>query len=265
MNTRSLLKASLLTLRQGIEATMIYRLSVFQTVIVECLAFGGIAFYWHTAASTAPVQIFTTKEILAYFFITWLLQITRYPGTTNEISSDIRLGRLSYSIVRPYPYLLVVLMRSLAHTVFHVLLFGVSAAILYFYFGPSVTPQNAILFMLATVMGFFIGELLYIATGLLAFQMTQVWGPATLVLAFYFATSGASYPPNLLDEPYRELVTYSPTYFMVGFPALLLLNKVPQDQVAALFTRGLIIIVCMMGLVGFQWKRGVRYFEGVGI
>jgi ABC-2 type transport system permease protein len=174
-------------------------------------------------------------------------------------------------MLRPFPFLFSIMAQAAAYaTVRLVLILPVIALLAVCVpalgqvlqgLGSAVILSYAAALALALVVGW----LVKLALGMLAFDLTQTWGPELLFVAFSTVSSGVSYPPDLLTGGLRVVVSWTPFYYMIGFPALVLLGRVRGGLMAAELGKGAVVAVLTAVLVVCLWRRGLKRFEAVGI
>lgn len=273
LTTRSLLSASLLYFTQCIQAALIYRSSLVIFVVTEAVAYAGFIAFWHKAATSNPKQsVYTPMALVLYFVLASFHHSIQHHTSSRDIGSDIRLGKLSYTIIRPFPYLLQALIRSVAFTLtYAVLLAPILIGALIFIpdllqeIRVNLTALTLLTYSLALLVGLLASWLIRITVGLLAFDMSQIWGPDTLFIALYYSASGVVFPIDLLPTKLLSIAQWTPMYYMVGFPVLTLMGRIPKDSFYNELSRGCIVLTMTAILIAILWRRGISKFEAIGI
>ncbi len=101
--------------------------------------------------------------------------------------------------------------------------------------------------------------------GLAAFKMSQVWGPDTVLISLYYATSGVVFPMDLAPQWLQHFASWTPTYYMVSFPTLTMMGRYTESQFQMYAGRGLFVIAVLSLIIAAAWNRGIKTFEAVGI
>ncbi len=269
----TVVNASWLYFTQCIQAALLYRSSLALFVVTEAFAYAGFIAFWYKAAASNPNQTFYTPlALVLYFALASFHHGIQHHTSSRDIGSDIRLGKLSYAIIRPFPYLLQALLRSIAFTItYGVLLLpllviavklvpGLSQELAK---GWSIIPWWQ--YPIAIVIGIMASCLIRIVIGLLAFDMSQVWGPDTLFIALYYSASGVIFPIDLLPATLLAAAQWTPMYYMVGFPVLTLMGRISNTEFNEHASRGLIVLLATSAIVAILWRRGIKRFEAIGI
>lgn len=270
---RVIARASFVYFGQCLQAVLLYRSALLIFVLSEAFAYAGFVTFWHKAASSNPHQtIYSATGLVLYFTLAMFHHSIQHHAASRDLGSDIRLGRLTYSIIRPYPFLLQVTLRSIASTATYTVLLSPILCVAFFlvpsiwieltsHASSSVLLQYVSALALALLCGWFVR----LVVGLLAFDMAQIWGPDTFFIALYYAASGAIYPIDLLPDWALAFVKWTPMYYMVGFPVLTLLNRIPTENFQTEFLRGTCVLLMTFIVMILMWRRGIKKFEAIGI
>jgi ABC-2 type transport system permease protein len=266
-------KACAVYFGQCLQAALLYRAALAIFILSEAFAYAGFIAFWHKAATVNPAQtIYKPMALVLYFALASFHHGIQHHASSRDVGGDIRLGKLSYTIIRPFPFLLQALLRSMAFTLTYAVLLSplLTAALVWV---PGLWTEFASglehivwwQYPVALALGLMCGWLIRIAVGLFAFDMSQIWGPDTFFIAVYFAASGAVFPVDLLPLWAMTLVKWTPMYYMVGFPVLTLMGRIPPDQFTEQALQGGVVALCTMVMVSLMWLRGIKKFEAIGI
>lgn len=280
-------KASWVILAQNISIQIGYRLAFFQIAFFESLGLLGTLFYWRAAAasgeritaaadSAAVIPPYAVPGIVVYFMLSASHQILHESDVSRSLSLDIRSGKLAAAMVRPFPFILNPLMQGLAFSLSRIIMIApvillIFAVIPFFReFFEQVAAINGgwfwvVFYVLALTLAMIINLFMRIGLGLLAFDMTQTWGPDLLFGSIYLAFSGAVYPIDLLPGYALKILEWTPFYYLQGFPNLLASGRVSPDLFWGMFMRGVLVCGVMISVVIFMWRRGSQKFEAIGI
>lgn len=270
---RALLRASWVYFTQCLQAALVYRSSLAIFVITESLAYAGFIAFWYKAATNNPSQsAYTPMALVLYFGLASFQHGIQHHASSRDIGSDIRLGKLSYSIIRPFPFLLQAVLRSVAFTLTYItLLSPLLIAALVFVPGLFDVFKSGLLvspwwhYPAAIVLGLTASWLARILVGLLAFDMAQIWGPDTFFIALYYAASGVVFPIDLLPTTFLRIAQWTPMYYMIGFPVLTVMGRVQPANFAGELIRGSIVLTITAIVILWMWRRGIKRFEAIGI
>jgi len=272
-NVRILSNSCKVYFGQCLQTVLIYRSALIIFLLSEAFAYAGFITFWYKAAQSNPnSKTYTPMGLVLYFSLALFHHSIQHHAASRDIGSDIRLGKLSYAIIRPFPFLLQALLRSVAFTITYIILLSplliVTLAAI-----PSLGDQlysvidstNFQHYLAALTIGLLCGWFIRLVVGLLAFDMAQIWGPDTFLIALYYAASGAVYPIDLLPGWALALAKWTPLYYMVGFPVLTLMGRIPHSEFTTECVRGCVVTFATFSLMIFMWRRGIKRFEAIGI
>lgn len=271
MRVTTLLKASWLVFAQALQVELSYRFALLQSFVGIFIGVGGLVLFWLAAARAATIQTYTLGALVAYFLFAGAHAVMHENRLSFNLSSSIRMGKLSASMLRPFPFLVTVIMQAAAHAVVRTMILTPIIVALLFnvdvFSGIWIDFSRERLgwYAAALCLSFAAGWLVKVAIGLLAFDMTQTWGPELIYMSLFAVASGSSYPPDLLPDFWQGVVSWTPVYYMVGFPAQVILGKLSAGLLWLLFWRGALVSILTGVLVTLMWRRGVRRFDAVGI
>ncbi|MBI2569032.1 MAG: ABC-2 family transporter protein [Candidatus Schekmanbacteria bacterium] len=256
---------------QAISVELSYRFALAQSFFGIAISLAGLLLFWLAAARAAVSPTYPEHLIVGYFTLTAVHRILHENRVSFNVSASIRLGKLSAAMLRPYPFLLTVMAQAAAHATVRIAIIAPILIALAAALDPlakiarTVGWQELALYTLALLLSFAAGWLIQITVGLLAFQMTQTWGPDLIFHSIYAVASGGVYPPDLLPPFWHALAAWTPVYYMIAFPALVLLGRVQGAELCAGLVRGAIVTAVTAAVVTVMWRRGIRRFEAIGI
>lgn len=269
---KSLAAAARLTYTQALSVELLYRFALAQGFLGTAIGFVGLVLFWVAAGRSAGADAqYAPGVLVTYFIMTSAHSILLESKLSWNLSFGIRMGKLSASLLRPFPYLLSQLAQAAATATVRVALLTPVLLILYFAVDGlreavgALTVDRLTLYAGTLVVALIAGWLIRIAIGLLAFDMTQTWGPELIFLSVYSAASGISYPPDLLSPALLEVASWTPVYYMIGFPALVLLGRLDHTAVIEGMQRGAVVAGITGLIVWLMWRRGMKKFEAIGI
>jgi ABC-2 type transport system permease protein len=268
-----LVRVSWLYFLHFLSVEIMYRLALIQKLASESISFAGITMFWLAAQKSGAAGLsIPTGALVGYFLASSLHYITQENELLGNLAADIRMGKLSASLIRPYPYLLMALARGLALSFIRYLIVG-SIVFAIFFLVPVIRQDivyewswsQFFLYLAVLALSLLIATLLKIVIGLLAFFMTQTWGPELLYSASVFALSGFSYPVHLAPSWLYDFIVWTPFYFMIGLPNLALVGLIDYNAVMDQALNAT-AVVAYLGLAALLiWRQGMGKFEAVGI
>ena len=275
---RAVFKAASLILAQQLSVQLAYRMAFIQVALFEAVGLAGTLFYWRAAAGGASGSTsgYSVASIVVYFIVASSHQILQESGISRSLSMDIRTGKMAAALVRPFPFLLQPIAQGIAFSLSRFIMIGPVLIVIF-----TLTPGLRDFFAdIARQQGMFVWLASYLITlglalvcnlvlrlsiGLLAFDMTQTWGPELLLMALFFALSGVVYPVDLLPPRAVEMLSWTPFFYLQGLPNLVAIGRISDSALTTYLARGCLVTAVLAVLLGSMWRRGVRKFEATGI
>ena len=268
---RRLVRSTATLFLQGLAVELTYRIALIQTIFSEIIGMVGLAFFWIAAgrSDTANAYGYSPHLLMTYFIIAGFMSLLAEDGLSHNVSFDIRTGKLSAALLRPFPYIVRPLARSAALVVVRLAIIAPIGAVLIYYLSPNAFAiiksghwgKN----LLAIALAILIGWSIKCMVGFLAFKMTETWGPELIFLSLSSLASGHYYPSDILPAQLFTVATWTPVFYMIGFPTLAIMHKFSAGQFEQLFGRGCLVACLTIMLANFVWRRGMREFEAIGI
>jgi len=255
---------------------MAYRSNYIVGVVFRFLPLVTTIFLWYAIYQTrksggAPSLIrgMSYEDMVAYYALMYIARgFSSMPGAMRDMSIDIKDGLLNRYLTRPMDYLWYQVMYRLAHKVvfWYVALFSFPP-ILYLmrhYFTHTPTPWEWAAFVVSLFIAFWIGMLFCFIIGSLAFWFLEISTFLFVVMTIEFFLSGHLIPLNLLPLAIQPYVSLSPFGFEGYWPCVILMGKVPQDQLASTLAIGFMWVGVFYLLSRALWNSGLKRYSAVG-
>lgn len=264
---------------QALSVELTYRFALLQGLFGVAIGSIGLLLFWLAAgraggssgADAGQIATYTPSLLAAYFLAAGVLTTTQENHLAMNLSAGIRMGKLSAALLRPYPFLASVLAQVAAQATLRLMFTVPLVAILVLGVEPlrqaltASDPARFGILALAVGLGLIMCWLVNLAVGMLAFDMTQTWGPELIFMSMHAVASGVSYPSDLLPPVWAAAVAWTPLYYMIGFPALIFTGRLTAVAAWSGLGQGLLVATVMALVVGLMWRRGMRKFEAIGI
>ncbi len=256
---------------QAIKIELAYRIQILQRFLGITIAMLGTTFFWFAVSSTGTVASYTPQAMLFYFIMVGFHDFLFMSGDdfSKKIGEEIRNGKLSNALIRPFPFLASLAARWCGGIVLRLMLASPLLVCLYLSFLSdfqfSKPLQQIALYFCAVMTGSIIVLICLIFIGLLAFDMTHVWSPWVTFVSLYCVFSGYFFPADQAYGIIKNMMEWSPFYYLQGFPILILLGRLSSGEIMFGFFRASCVIIFCLILVIWQWRRGIKKFEAIGI
>lgn len=263
---------SWILLLQAVTAQLYYRFSILQRMLAEAIGHLPILMFWLSAGSSASNTYgYTRTMILFYFLAAATHEIIQDDSMTRTIAFDIRMGKLSSFLIRPYPFLSAAWMRVAGSTIVRILSVApISIGIMFLISDIRTlllasTGEQWLVYAAALSLAMLMSWCFRSCIGLLAFDMTQTWGPELVFISIYVVLSGQIFPVDILPHWAQQIIHWTPLYYMLGLPSLLFIGRLAPAVGWMQLAQGSIVLGISVLIMLMMWRRGIRKFEAVGI
>ncbi|MBI4836604.1 MAG: ABC-2 family transporter protein [Candidatus Abawacabacteria bacterium] len=256
-------------LRLQLAVTFAYRGTILFWLLIHMIGFIVMYAFW--------TAVFSDRESFNGFMLTSMLQYILFANIIREfvlvapeyeINNDIRSGKLSSYLLRPFSYPLhIILSSSLWHLVeifFALLLYGLVG---YLILGNSIwisEPQLLLYILPLLFIGHIFCSLLSLILGSLAFWLTEASAFFYYKDILILLSAGLFFPRATTPLWFQQIMDVLPFYSCIGLPAEILVHKstietlLPALAHVSLWTLLLLIIAYPV------WKHGIKKYEAVG-
>jgi len=209
------------------------------------------------------------KDMIAYNALMYVARgFSSVPGTTSDISKDIKDGLLNRYLIKPISYLWYQVMYRLAHKLVFwyiaLLTFPPIFFLLRHYFSHVPTIWEVAAFVVSLFTAFSIGMLFCSIIGMLAFWFLEISTFLFVIMMIEFFLSGMMIPLNILPASMQPFLTWSPFGYEGYWPCMVLMGKVPQDHLLPMLGIGFSWVLVFYALSRIIWKIGLKRYSAVG-
>ncbi len=254
---------------------MAYRANYVFGAIFRFLPLVTMIFLWfavYAGRGMAPINGMTFKDMIVYNTLMYIARgFSSVPGTMSDISKDIKDGQLNRYLIKPMDYFGYQVMYRLAHKLvfwyialltFPFVFWFMSLSGHYFTHWPSFWEWLS--FIVSLAIAFCIGIQFCFVIGTLAFWFLEISTFLFVVMMLEFFMSGQLIPLNILPQAMHRVLFLSPFGYEGYWPCMILMGKVPQDQLLPVLGRGLLWTGIFYGIVRMMWKAGLKRYSAVG-
>lgn len=223
---------------------------------------------WTTVANAqGSVGGLTAGDFAAYYLTLLPVDILTSSITIYILAWKIQEGTISNELLQPvHPVLTNTLVNNIAFKALQMIAFVPIWLVLIVLFRPTLTYswQSLLLALPALVMGFLIRFLMQAMITLIAFWTTRVWSIEQVDSAISYMLNGAFIPLMLLPVWVQGVAQVLPYQLCVSFPLLLLLNRMPAQQMALNFGLQVFWLIVLYALFRAVWRRAIKQYSAVG-
>jgi ABC-2 type transport system permease protein len=243
-----------------------YRISVFIWIIAIVLPLIMLA-AWLSIAQNGSVGNFDRGAFISYYLAAVIVRNMTGVWFIWEMDRDIRLGELSFRLLRPMNPIIHYMALSLSSKPLRVVLL-VPATILVLLYVPGVqlteNPALWIIFMLSLAGSWAILFLTQYIIGLFGFWITQSLSLNDVWFGAYSLCSGYLIPLTLLPPPLRQAFEVLPFQYTMSFPINVLRNQLTAGQAFGRLLIQWVWVLVFYSAYRFVWLRGLKRYSAVG-
>jgi ABC-2 type transport system permease protein len=256
----------------GLQNTVIYRWNFLFRAMSGLIPLLGGLYLWralYQARDGRSIEGYDFSEIVCYFLYVLLAENLITPVEDEwQIAADIRDGRLSSFLIRPFDYMLYRLTLFGSGRLMYTTVAILPSAVLLWVFRSSLqVPHDGITWLLTAVSLVMAGLIQFFvsyALAMIAFWLLEISTVVFIVYSFEYFLSGRVFPLDLMPEYLRQLTEWLPFTYELYFPVAIFLERVRGVELA----RGLAIqtmwVLIAFGAARLLWARGLRRYQAVG-
>lgn len=208
--------------------------------------------------------------MVVYIFMSYVTTAIATVGISDEIADGVMEGSVVMTLLKPIDYRISLIFKALGEAMYRFLAPAVFIWIgLEVYkttvLGLGVTPiRNILLYIVSTVMSFFIYVLFDFCFGMVAFITTYMFGMNMAKEAILSFLSGQLIPISFFPEILQRIFDFLPFSSMIYVPVMVYLGKYSGMELAFVLGRQLFWIVLLYVLGTFLWSRITRRLVVLG-
>jgi ABC-2 type transport system permease protein len=245
--------------------------AIFRFLPLVTLIFLWYAVYHSRKAGSGDLTIagMTFEDMITYNALMYIARgFSSVPGTTSDISKDIKDGLLNRYLIKPISYLWYQVMYRLAHKLVFwyiaLLTFPPIFFLLRHYFSHVPTVWEAAAFVVSLFTAFSIGMLFCSIIGMLAFWFLEISTFLFVVMMIEFFLSGQMIPLNILPTSIQTYLFLGPFGYEGYWPCMILMGKVPQAELFGLLDVGFLWVAVFYLVSQLMWETGLKRYSAVG-
>lgn len=228
------------------------------------------AYFLWTAVFGQHHELFgyTKDRMLAYIFISWLIQSLVLATRSIDLAGIINSGDLSNILIKPLSNLKYWFSRDIADKALNLLFSVGELAFLFLILRPGIewpSPGNLgilgiLVLPLATILYYFINYLF----GLLGFWTPQVWAPRFLLFVILQFVAGSLFPLDVLPVWLQRVLDWTPFPYLIYFPTQVFLGRIGEIEMIRGIGVTLVWTIIFYLMVKLVWKKGILVYSAEG-
>ncbi|OAI43192.1 hypothetical protein AYO41_02485 [Verrucomicrobia bacterium SCGC AG-212-E04] len=256
----------------GLQNTAIYRWNFLFRSISGLIPMLGGLFLWkalYNAREGVDIVGWNYSDMVRYFLFVMLAENLVTPVEDEwQIAADIRDGRLSSFLIRPFDYMLYRFsLFGSARLMYTVVAIVPSVVLLWIYRAHLRVPQDAatwgltaISLVMAALIQFFVSY----ALAMIAFWLLEISTIVFIVYSFEYFLSGRVFPLDLMSSRVVQVTEWLPFTYEVYFPVAIFMERVQGPALIRGLMIQLLWVMLAFGAARLLWARGLRHYQAVG-
>ena len=258
-------------IRFSIQNTVVYRINFLVQAVFNLIPlFTGIA-VWRTiyAGGKTSIAGYTALQMLSYYLVAAIVDaLTSTTEDDWQIASEIKDGRISQFLVKPFDYRLYRLcMFASGRLVFSLAALIPVGAFVAFNSDALVGWPDGLslgLFGLSILCSALNQFLLTFLTATLAFWVLEISSFSFILLAFQRLAGGLMFPLDILPVGLHKALILTPFACQVYVPIEIFLGRTTPSGLLGYCALELFWVLALWILVRLVWKRGMRAYGAFG-
>ncbi|MBW1975779.1 MAG: ABC-2 family transporter protein [Deltaproteobacteria bacterium] len=222
---------------------------------------------WVSLAKSGPIGHYDSREFVRYYLALLLVRQLITVWVVWDLDREIRLGELSYKLLKPLNPIHYHVAFNLADKIFR--LFTLAPAVFCVSFVIpglrfDMSPLHIFCFTLSLIFAWGIRFLSQYCIGLLSFWITQSLAINEAFYAGLLMLGGVIAPLDLFPHKLALIVRYTPFRYMLSLPVEILLGNVPANKLLFQLLTQFLWLVVFFFSYRLLWKRGLVRYSAVG-
>jgi ABC-2 type transport system permease protein len=253
--------------RANLAKALEYRAQIVLWLLSGVFPLVMMAVWLAVVHEAGPISGWGETAFVGYYIAATVVYQLTFAWIIWQWNDDIRTGDLSVKLLKPIDPFHQLLSEQLGYKLFFMLVV-IPIFILATIFLPGlhypITPAQLVAFILSVGMGFLVNVFMATTFGMIAFWSTQSNNLFSLWFGVGQFLSGWIAPLPLFPTFFRNLASWLPFRYTLGFPVEILLGQLNWVEIGQGFLVSLLWASIFFIFYRRLWKRGLRRYEAVG-
>lgn len=247
-----------------------YRASGLIWILTDMVTAMTMPLVWVKASAIAGGSIagFKPSDIVLYYLCMLLISCFVTSHIMWEVATEIKEGNFSTALMRPISFHQFTFFRNLSWRFIRMGLFTpIFLGLLLVYRGYMEAPTLNLSwqFWVAVVLGHLVSYNFVMMMSMIALFVQEVYSIFELYYVPMLFLSGQLFPVSMLPDWAKNLAHLFPFYYTTGAPTEILVGRVAGGEVFRVLLIQVVWVFLCYGLSKVLWKKGLRYYTGVGM
>ena len=265
------LRVKWLILRTAMEERLVYRGDFAFATLVRFLPIVTQIFLWNAIFSGDNERTmigYRYSDMVSYYLLVMVARaFSSMPGLANGIALSVRDGSVRKYLIQPVDMLDYLFWHRVAHKlVYYVVAIGPFCLVFWLcreYLPAMPNSRVMVAFACSLLMAFLTGFLIESLIGLISFWFLEVSSLVFIYMMMSYFLSGHMIPLEWISE-WIPWVEYLPFKYLAYFPAAVLLDRIPEDQLMSELTVQACWILALFAMNRLAFHYGVRRYGAFG-
>ncbi|NHB92772.1 ABC transporter permease [Photorhabdus cinerea] len=222
--------------------------------------------FWRSVTQEGSFQGYTLEDFNLYYIAVLVTTILTSCNSVWEINENIRLGELSFWLMRPiHPFInyLAITFAELGLSLIVALPILILALTMSLH-NQSFSLLQLVLLVLALLGGFLINQTIHLLIGSLTFWIERSLVVHKVYVAASSVLSGYMFPLAFLPEWAGRIANWLPFRFVIALPVEILTGKHTLLVAAQWVALQFMVVALLFAAALFVWRQGVRRYLAFG-
>lgn len=245
-----------------------YRLNFFLQIIGPTVIFFFVKYnLWSSIYAPEAVETikgYNFQQMISYHGWAMIAGLLVQGHSALDLSSDIRLGRISSYLIYPFSFFRFHTASFLAFQALQTFIASLTLIILSACHIIDWPSPQAFVFGLffSSLAGLFWFSLQYL-TGLFSFWLEETWMLRVILKMIATFLSGAIIPLELYPSWLFQIINYSPFPYLTYYPIKIFSGDFQYFYQACTIIVSWILAMCLIN--SFLWRRGLKMYTAAGM
>lgn len=254
--------------RVTIEQYFVYRLNFFLWRFRVVLNLILIYFLWSAIyLDTQNFLGYSRNMMLTYILLASFLSDFVFSSKIHEIGAEILQGDIINKILKPIPFMSLVITREIADKSVNILFALLEISILILILRPGLAaPHDAFAVVVAFLMlglGLVVSFFISFSVAMMAFWTAEIWAPRFIYFILVFMLAGNFFPLDILPIAVYKGLLLTPFPYFIFLPIQIYLKGVTLAVVPQIVI-GLVWVGITWYIARYLWNRGMRVYSFYG-
>lgn len=252
------------------QESIVYGASMIIWIMTDLVTAVTMPLVWASASAAAGGAIggFRTGDFVLYYICLLLNNNFITSHIMWDLAMEIKEGNFTVYLVRPMSYYQYMFLRNLAWRVMRVVLFTPMLLLLILAYHSFLIGEHVYvsgLFFLSLILGHLVSFTFVMMMSMLALFTQEVYSIFELYYVPMIFLSGQLFPVAMLPQWAQTLAKLLPFYFTTGAPTEILIGRVTGPAIYQTLFMQVVWILIAFVASKLLWKKGLKFYSGVGM